>query len=410
MEKVIKVKVVQINSLCTSGSTGKICQGISEALIDNNIENYVIYSWGESEYSNAIKCIEKYPKIQILLSRIKGNYGFNSKLTTKKIIDAINDIQPEIVHLHNLHSHNCHLKLLLSYLYEKKIKIVWTFHDCWAFTAYCPHYVMEKCNKWQIECNDCPQFRKFCWFRDHSRRIFQIKKELFANMPITIVTPSKWLSNEVRKSFFKNHRIEVIHNGVNLSIFKPVDSDIRAKFNIHKDKFIILGVAIQWVPRKGADIFVELYHRLDSNKFQIILVGTDKETEKYLPNNIICLRKTNNQEELAEIYSAADLFVNPTREEVFGLVNVEANACGLPVVTFNTGGSPECINQLSGSIVPCDDIDALESEIKRIAKERPFKKEDCVKRAQEFDERKKYLEYVNLYKNLILEDNDNVAK
>lgn len=398
------MKVVQINSVCSTGSTGKICQGISECLNENGIENYVIYSLGNTSYSQAIKCIEFFPKFQSLLSRVRGNYGFNSEVTTKKIIDVLNMIQPDIVHLHNLHSHNCHLKILLSYLCDKKIKIVWTFHDCWAFTAYCPHYVMANCNKWKIECNNCPQYRKFCWFKDNSSRIFQNKKQLLSNLPITIVTPSMWLSTEVRQSFFKRHKIEVINNGINISIFKPVDSNIREKFNIDNDKFIILGVAIQWMTRKGVDVFIELYKRLDLQKFQIILVGTDKEIEKKLPDHIICIRKTNNQEELAEIYSGADLFVNPTREEVFGLVNVEANACGLPVLTFDTGGSPECINQLSGSIVPCDDIDALEKEIIRIAETRPYKKSDCVKRAHEFDERKKYLEYVNLYKSLYLDD------
>lgn len=395
------MKIVQINNFCGRGSTGKICKGISKYLNDNGIENYIIYSIGHTDYQYAIKCSEKFFKLQALQSRIKGNYGFNSYRTTKHIIKKLEEINPNIVHLHNMHSHNCNLELLLSYLWENNIRIIWTFHDCWTFTAYCPHYTMAKCDKWKKQCTECSQYRKYSWFKDNSKWLFNKKKEVLLNLDLTIVTPSLWLKEQVEESFLKNHLTEVIHNGINLDVFKPINSNFRQKKGIKDNVFLVLGVAIQWVPGKGADVFVELANRLDPQKYCIVLVGTDKKIEKELPNNIISIRKTENQQELAEIYTAADIFVNPTREEVFGLVNVEANACGTPVLTFNTGGSPECIDETSGSVVPCGDIDSLEKEIIRICTTKPYSKEACCKRASEFSEEKKYSEYIELYKKVL---------
>lgn len=395
------MRVVQINSVCSLGSTGRICQSISECLNKMNIENYILYSWGETNYTQAIKCTELFPKYQAFLSRIKGNYGFNSNKTTEKMISELERIKPNIVHLHNLHSHNCNLEILISYFAQNNISVIWTFHDCWVFTAYCPHYVMEKCYKWKNGCYQCSQYRKFSWFKDNSQQLFSRKKKLFHNLELTIVTPSKWLANEVKQSFLKNYPIKVISNGINLSVFKPKESDFREKYKI-TDKFIILGVAIQWVPRKGPDVFIELSRRLDLEKFQIILVGTDEKIEKIIPKNIICVRRTRDAHELADIYSCADLFVNPTREDTYPTVNMEAMACGTPVISFDTGGSKEMITSKCGCVVNCDDIDELEKEIVRIERYRPFERQECVKRAKEFDENSKYMEYVDLYNEIYL--------
>lgn len=395
------MKVIQINSVCGEGSTGKICMGISSIMNSQGIENYILYSLKNTNYSNAIKCSEFMPKIQSLFSRVIGNYGFNSKRTTRNLIKQLELIKPDVVHLHNLHSHNCNLSTLLKYLRDRKIPIVWTFHDCWAFTAYCPHYVMAKCDKWQKECYGCTQYKAFSWFIDRSRWLYKKKRDAARGLKLTIVTPSRWLANQVEMSFFREYPVKVIHNGIDLTIFKPTQSDFRRKHNIALDKFLILGVAIQWVPRKGADVFIELAKRLESDKYQIVLVGTDETIEKILPSSVIAIRRTESQKELAEIYTVADLFVNPTREEVFGLVNVEANACGTPVLTFNTGGSPECINELSGSVVGCEDVDSMEAEIRRIYSTRPYSSENCINRASVFSEISKYKEYIELYKRIL---------
>lgn len=397
------MKVVQINSVCGYGSTGKICVGISKALNLQTIENYILYCSGNSAYSQGIKCSEKIPKIQALRSRVLGNYGFNSKVATKRLLAELDRIAPDIVHLHNLHGHNCNLDMLMDYCRGHKIKLVWTFHDCWAFTAYCPHFIMANCDKWKTGCHHCVQRNRFSWFFDRSSWLYQKKKEAFSGLDMTIVTPSRWLADLVGESFLKGYLVQIINNGIDLSIFHPSASEFRRKYNIPESKFVLLGVAIQWSLGKGLDVFVRLAQQLDPEKFQIVLVGTDTEIDKQLPKNVISIHRTENQQELAEIYSAADLFVNPTREEVFGLVNVEANACGLPVLTFRTGGSPECIDEKTGMVVDCDDEEALYEAILKIKEERPFSKEDCVARAQQFSEKEKYMEYYNLYMKTFVE-------
>ncbi len=396
------MKVVQINSTCGVGSTGKICVSISEMLTKENIENYILYSSEKSDYPLGYKCANKpYIKFQALKSRVFGNNGFNSKKITKKTISFLKKIQPDIVHLHNLHSHNINLTQLFSFLKKENIRVVWTMHDCWAFTGYCPHFAFIACNQWIRECISCPQYKTTSWFFDRSRNVYRRKKAAETGVKnLTIVTPSQWLADLVKQSFLKDYPIKVIHNGIDLTVFKPTPSDFRKKYGIPENKFILLGVAFGWGARKGLDVFIELAHRLDKEKFQIVLVGTDNNADKQLPKEIISIHRTQNQAELAEIYTAADLFVNPTREEVLGLVNIEANACGTPVVTFRTGGSPECICEKTGSVTGYNDIDALQKEIERICETEPFSKEDCIMRAKEFDENVRFKEYLELYRGI----------
>ena len=394
------MKVLQINATYGSGSTGKICYSVAKLMDKENIENLTLYSQGELKSENAVKIKNKtYYKIQALKSRVFGNYGFNSSSATKEIIRQIKEFSPDIVHLHNIHGHNVNLKTLFKFFKENpEIKLFWTFHDCWAFTAYCPHYTMAKCYKWQSECSHCKLRKEYSWFFDKSKKLFNRKKELFTGLNLTIVTPSEWLAGEVKKSFLKDYPVKVINNGIDLSVFKPTESDFREKHGIDKDKFLLSGVAFGWGERKGLDVFIKLSERLDKDKYAIVLVGGNAETDKLLPKDIISIHRTQNQTELAEIYSSCDLFVNPTREEVLGLVNIEANACGTPVLTFDSGGSPECINKKSGSVVSCDDINGLIKEIERIRNERPFTEENCILRAEEFDADKKFKEYTELYK------------
>ena len=328
-------------------------------------------------------------------SHLFGYYGFQSKSATTRLINELKRIQPDIVHLHNLHGHNVHLGELFAYLKANNIKIYWTFHDCWTFTAYCPYYDIVKCNKWQTSCHNCPLRTHYSLLFDRSCDLYERKKMLFKGLDLTIITPSYWLAEQVRQSFLKDYPIHVIYNGINLLAFQPHKSDFRERYDIG-DKVLLLGVAFAWGKRKGLDVFVRLAKQLDSKKFQIVLVGTNNTIDKQLPSNVISIHRTNNQQELAEIYSAADLFVNPTREEVLGMVNIEANACGTPVLTYRTGGSPECIDETSGIIVDCDDEEALYKAVLKVAAERPFTSENCRKRAEEFSAEKKFQEYVDL--------------
>lgn len=395
------MKVIQINATCGTGSTGKICVDISEALNGENIENYILYCSGKSDYFRGIKCADRnYIKFQALKSRIFGNYGFNSDKSTKKMIEAIEKIKPDIIHLHNIHGHDCNLEKLFNYLKKRNIKIFWTFHDCWAFTAYCPHFTMAKCEKWKEGCKKCILSKEFSWFFDKSSSLYKKKQILFSNLDMTIITPSKWLASIVKQSFLKNYPVKVINNGINLSIFKPTQNTFRQKNNISGNKFIVLGVAFDWGEKKGLDVFIELSKRLDKEKYQIVLVGTNTSVDKKLPTEIISIHRTQNKKELAEIYTAADIFVNPTREDSFPTVNIEALACGTPVITFNTGGSPEILNDKCGLIVEYNDIEGLEKEIVRICKEQPYTENDCIKRAAEFNKDEKFKEYINLYKSI----------
>ena len=391
------MKVVQINSTCGTGSIGKICVSISQLLTRNNIENYVLYTQGNSNYPLGIKYSnETYKKIQALKSRVFGNNGLNSYFATKNLIKHLEIINPDIIHIHNIHSHDCNLKILFNYLRSKQKKVYWTFHDCWAFTANCPYFDLVKCDQWKKECKKCPQIKKTSWFFDRSKALYRIKREAFSDINLTIITPSRWLKSLVQESFLKNYPVEVINNGIDLNLFKPTESDFRKKYTC-EDKKIVLGVALGWEKRKGIDVFIELSNTLDSNIYQIVLVGTNDEVDKLLPKNIISIHRTQNQIELSEIYTEADLFVIPTREDNFPTVNIESLACGTPVLTFNTGGSPEIIDETCGSVVKCDDTESLEKEIIRICNEHPYSSDSCIKRAEKFNMWDRFNDYIVLY-------------
>ena len=397
-------KVVQINTTCGVGSTGKICVGISTLMDANNIENYILYSCKTNRYYLGISCSnEKYIRVQALKAKLLGNYGFNSKFATLNMIGELDRIQPDIVHLHNIHGHDCNLEMLFNYFKKNKVKLIWTFHDCWAFTGYCPHFTMMKCDKWKTQCSNCIQAREYSWMLDRSSILFAKKRKLFQGLNLTIVTPSRWLANLVKQSFLGEYPVEVINNGIDLEVFKPVENNFRKKYRI-EDKKVILGVSFGWDKRKGLDVFCELALRIPDD-FKIILIGTDDKIDAILPDKILSIHRTQNQQELAEIYSIADVFVNPTREENYPTVNMESIACGTPVITFKTGGSPEMLDESCGLAVECDNIDALEKEILRICTEKPFSEGQCVNKAKDFDKNERFKEYLDLYERVITAGN-----
>ncbi len=390
------MKIVQINATCGAGSTGKICVAVSRLLTEKGTENYVLYSSGTSDYPLGIKYASNVDiKLGALSSRIFGNYGFNAKKVTKKLISELERISPDIVHIHNIHSHNCDLTLLFNYFKEKKTKLFWTFHDCWSFTAYCPYFDMVGCVKWKNECHHCSQRKKYSWFFDRSETLYKKKKELFAGLDLTVITPSEWLAELTRESFLGKYPVKVINNGIDLSVFSPKSSDFREKHGL-TDKKIVLGVAFDWDARKGLDVFKTLAEKLPDDH-KIVLVGTNDAIDAELPENILSIHRTKNQAELAEIYSAADIFVNPTREENFPTVNIESIACGTPVLTFNTGGSTEMLDETSGTWVEKNDVEGLLSELLRITRNEPYSKEACRTHAEKFDADERFKEYIELY-------------
>ncbi|MBO5312815.1 MAG: glycosyltransferase [Clostridia bacterium] len=390
--------IVQINAVCESGSTGMICQSVSDLLSKKGVENYVLYTMGgKSAHPLFLKYSNKwYTKLQSLKSRVFGNYGFNSKYATRRLIKELERIKPSIVHLHNLHSQNCNLEMLFKYLKKTRIKIFWTFHDCWAFTGYCPHFDMIGCDKWKNGCYECPLRKEYSWFFDKSKKLYKRKNELLNGLDLTIISPSEWLGRAVKESFLKDYEVKVINNGIDLEVFKPTESNFKEKYGL-QDKHIVLGVAFGWGPKKGLDCFIELSKRLPES-YQIVLVGTDTSVDKQLPDNVISIHKTQNQRELAEIYTAADVFVNCTREENFPTVNIEALACGTPVITFDTGGSSEIVDKSCGSVVPKNDIKELQQKIVEFCKKKPLLFELCLERSKNFEDSEKFLSYLQLYR------------
>lgn len=399
------MKVVQINATCGIGSTGKICVGISQLLSRAHIENHILYSSRTDGYPLGISCADdRSVKVQALGARLFGDYGFHSRKATRKMISELERIRPDIVHLHNIHGHDCHLGMLFSYFREHHTRLIWTFHDCWAFTGYCTYFTLSGCRKWQSGCSRCPQRRSYSWLFDRSGELFEAKRRLLQGLDLTIATPSQWLADLVGQSFLKDCPVQVINNGIDLSVFRPVQSGFRRKYAL-EDKKIVLGVSFEWEARKGLDVFIDLAQRLGDG-YQIVLVGTDEKTARQLPPGILSIRRTQDQTELAGIYSAADVLVNPTREENYPTVNMEAIACGTPVVTFRTGGSPEMLDGTCGAVVACDDIDALEAEIVRICRDRPFPEEQCAAKARAFDQKQKYKEYLELYERVVASGNE----
>lgn len=403
------MKILSINSV-VHGSTGNIMLHISELVRKQGGEAYVAYPNGRHARNCSVKngihiggfLSEDF---HLLLSRITGLSGCFSIVATLSFLRKVSELKPDIIHLHNLHNAYINLPILFSYIKKKNIKVVWTLHDCWSFTGHCPHFLMSNCNRWKDGCFECPQYKKYPKsFFDNSRFMWKLKKKWFCGVEsLRIVTPSKWLADMVSESFLNDYPVEIINNGIDLTDFTYTESNLREK-HVCKEKYIVLGVAYKWNESKGIDVFVELSKRL-SNQYQIVLVGVDKRQRTRLPENIMCIQKTRNQKELAEWYSAANVFVNPTRQEVFGLVNVEALACGTPVITFDSGGSTECIDEKCGIVVPNNDIDQVEKEIRHICTTEAFSKVECIQRAMKYDKESKFYEYLQLYHDLIHQDN-----
>lgn len=400
------LKIIEINALET-GSTGKIMLGIAEVARKNGFEVYTIA--GKRKAKQESKTPTKLSVSSLLnyyfhrfLGERTGKSDFITFFSTWKLINIVKKISPDIIHLHVMHGCYVNNKILFEYLKTTEIPIIWTFHDCWAFTGRCPHFTVTQCNKWMVGCTSCvypPNYYPISLI-DHTEENWVLKKELFTSIKnMVIVTPSVWLGNLVRQSFLKKYEVRTINNGIDLTIFKPQDSQFRQEHGL-VDKYIVLGVANKWNYRKGLDTFICLSCDL-SDEYKIVLVGVDDFVLRQLPDNILAIKRTNNQKELAEIYSCADLFVNPTREDNFPTVNIEALACGTPVLTYDTGGSPEPIDNLCGRVVPSDDYRSLYANIIEICKEHPYMRENCINRARAYDMNRKFLEYVQLYSSMM---------
>lgn len=344
------MKVLQINSVCGIRSTGRICTDIADILKAGGGDCRVGYgreSVPEKYSSIAVRIgNEGDANRHAAMSRIFDNTGHGSKRATKEFIKWVKEYDPDVIHLQNIHGYYVNLELLFNYLKEAKKPVVWTLHDCWAFTGHCAHFDLIDCRKWENGgCHSCPQKKRYptSMVFDRSKKNFIEKKQLFTGLSnMTIVTPSQWLADLVKRSFLGEYPIKVIHNGIDLSVFKPTPTgDFRERYGL-QDKTVLLGVASAWGKSKGLYDFKKMSEMKSDNE-AIVLVGLKPEQISDLPDGIIGISRTNNTQELAEIYTAADVFLNPTYEDTYPTVNLEAQACGTPVVTYRTGGSVESV-------------------------------------------------------------------
>ena len=362
-------KILFINSVC-NGSTGTICKTLYKAAVEAGHECCIAYGRGEAP--KGFKTIKIGNKLDIYLHVLKARLfdasGFGSKQATKELIKKIDEFKPDIIHLHNIHGYYVNIEILFKYLKEHpEIKKIWTLHDCWAFTGHCPHFEYEKCEQWKNECKKCIRRNEYPKsLIDRCNKNYWLKKSSFTNVDnLMLVSPSNWLMNLIKDSFFKEYPIEVINNGVDTSIFKHTESNIKERYGI-KNKKVILGVASVWDKKKGLDTFIEISKQLD-NEYQIVLIGLNKKQIKKLPSNIIGITRTENVEELVKWYSAAEVFFNPTLEDNYPTVNLEAIACGTPVVTFNTGGSPESAYASKKNIIYMKNINKILNKLINIS-------------------------------------------
>jgi len=401
------MKILQINSVCGVGSTGRIAADLYKMAAGKGYHCKVAFGRGRAvgvPDKDAIRIGNDVDvKIHALMTRITDKTGFYSKGATKRLIRKIKSFDPDVIHLHNLHGYYVNIELLFEYLSKANKRVVWTLHDCWAFTGHCAYFDFCGCEKWKIGCHECAQKTKYpaSILVDNSASNFLKKKSLLnAVKDMTIITPSEWLADLVKESFLQKHKVQVINNGIDLSIFKHTDSEFRNEYGL-QDRFVILGVANIWDERKGFDAFLRLAQELDE-QFRIVIVGLNDKLKKELPGNIIGISRTDSIAKLAEIYSAADVFVNPTLEDNFPMTNLEALACRTPVITYDTGGSPECVDETCGMVVQKNDVGALKDAVVSL-RERQIAPETCHERAKLYDKEKQYAEYLDLYQATNLE-------
>ena len=337
-----------INSVCGIKSTGRIATDLADMLTEQGYTVKIAYgreSVPKKYTKYAVRIGSDWDvRLNGVMARVFDNAGFGCRKATLKFIEFIKEFAPDIIHLHNLHGYYINIEVLFKFLKEYNKPVVWTLHDCWAFTGHCAYFDLYKCYKWRTECNKCPQKKEYptSLLFDNSRENYIHKKKAFQGVnKLIVVTPSQWLANLVKESFLQNYETRVINNGIDLTLFKPTNGDFRERYNL-EDKIIVLGVASAWGARKGLLDFIELRKLLDS-RYEIVLVGVSEEDKKILTEGMLGITRTDSVKELAEIYTVSDIFINLTYEDNYPTVNLEAQACGTPVLTYRTGGSVESV-------------------------------------------------------------------
>lgn len=405
-------KLLQINPvLRVNTSTGRIMQEIGELAMQHGWNTYMAYSKGRDGIreckSEIVPVGDKWSTAwHGVETRLLDRHGLASDHATREFVKKIEKIAPDIVHIHNIHGYFLNYKILFDYLSKSGIPVVWTVHDCWLYTGHCYYYSFVGCNKWQTGCGHCPQKKEFpaSYFADRSHRNWLDKRAAFTSMPhdkLTIVPVSHWIRGEMSRSFLKDYNYKVIHNGINTDVFNICSSAaVREKYGLG-DRHILLGVASIWSREKGLDDFVKMAGMVNRDEV-IVLVGIKPEEKKLLPDNVVAIARTENIRQLAELYSAADAFINPTWQDNYPTVNLEAIACGTPVVTYRTGGSVEAVNDATGFVVEQGCVDGLLGAARCIIQKGKTAYSSACRNfaVDNFRKEDRYAEYLELYDRL----------
>lgn len=362
---------MMINTVCGTGSTGRICSQIAESLVKQ--EHIVKIGYGrhhdqipDSYLPYALQIGNTASVIyHAWMTRWTDHHGFYSKKATKQFLRYVDAFGPDIIHLHNLHGYYIHIGLLFEYLKAHPIPVVWTLHDCWAFTGHCAAYTFAQCSRWQSQCYDCPQKKRYpqSWFKDNSKQNWLEKRSLFTSLDhMILVTPSQWLSNEIKQSFLNVYPVEVIRNGIDLNIFRKPNDPIMRK----SKKKIALSVASQWNKYKGLDDLVDISKKLE-NDWELVVIGLTKRQKNMFPPQVICIEKIREPNELANWYAMADVYINTSYEEAMGMTTVEALASGTPVICYRSTAIPEFVDSMCGIVIDPGDTDALVKNLNHAA-------------------------------------------
>ena len=401
MDRQRKGKVVQINTVCNT-STGRIMGDIQREAKKRGYETVSFV--GRRKPFMDLRCV-KFGNafsfgIHVVLNTLFDCQGYGSWLMTRQLIRKLREEKPDIIHLHNLHGYYLYLPLLFRYLREEYTgKVFWTFHDCWPFTGHCAYFTMAGCKKWEIGCHHCPNKKEYpiSLLLDLSDLNYRAKKKMFCGMRnLTILVPSKWMEGLVKKSFFRGEKVLITSNGIDIDTFSyRVDGNVLKKYKIPEEKKILLGVASMWDKRKGMNDFLQLSKAL-KEEYQIVLVGLSRKQILKLPDNIIGIKRTENIEELVTIYSRADIFINPSVEESFSLVTVEAFACGTPVIVLDTSAVRELVTDENGIVLSVHGVPEYLEAID-IIERRNFERKVVAKSAEKYDNQRCIARIMEIY-------------
>lgn len=401
-------KLLQFNPVVGFGSTGRIVENIGRFVLNNGWESHIAYSGRPLALQSSSTLHEIGNKWDIyrhaIESRLLDNHGRSSRQATKEFITKLEAIDPDVIHFHNIHGYYLNYEILIEYINKRLIPVVWTFHDFWPITGHCSYFSDIPCDKWKSKCHNCPKIGFYPKaYIDRSSRNFEHKKEVFSSIQNLIITPvSEWASGLVRQSFLKNKEVRTIYNGIDLNTFKPVpETTIREQYQLEGKK-ILLALATTWGERKGWSDYIRLAREL-SHEYVIVMVGVSPIQNKGLPENILCIQRTNDLEELVAWYSTADIVMNLSYQETFGLTTVEGFACGTPSIAYNRTASPELMNSQVGEIVQAGDIKGVKQAIEKIIDHgKSAYLNPCLDHANaKFNARDRYTDYLRLYESMM---------